>query len=153
MRIISGGQTGVDQGALQAAHHLELSTGGTAPKGWRTEAGPAPWLKDFGLVECSSLAYIVRTRANILHAEATLILGKKSVGSQQTMDYASSIHNYPVIWLPLSVDVWPNFDLKQWIRSRKIKILNVAGNRESVNPGVQRETRKYLTFWLGKLVV
>ena len=41
-KIISGGQTGADYGALLAAHALGLETGGWAPKGWRTEDGPKP---------------------------------------------------------------------------------------------------------------
>ena len=48
-KIISGGQTGVDQAALRAAKACGIPTGGWAPKGWRTEDGPAPWLADLGL--------------------------------------------------------------------------------------------------------
>ena len=39
-QIISGGQTGADQGALRAALDLGISTGGVAPKGYKTETGP-----------------------------------------------------------------------------------------------------------------
>jgi len=42
--VVSGGQTGVDQAALRAARASGIATGGWAPKGWATEAGPAPWL-------------------------------------------------------------------------------------------------------------
>jgi hypothetical protein len=51
-RVISGGQTGADQGGLRAAQACGIPTGGWAPRGWLTEAGPAPWLADWGLVEC-----------------------------------------------------------------------------------------------------
>lgn len=50
-KVISGGQTGVDQAALRAAKAARIPTGGYAPKGWLTEDGPAPWLADFGLIE------------------------------------------------------------------------------------------------------
>ncbi len=44
-RIVSGGQTGADQGALMAAKRLGLSTGGWMPQGFTTEAGTRP---DYG---------------------------------------------------------------------------------------------------------
>lgn len=42
VRIISGGQTGADQGALVAAKQLGIETGGWTPRGFLTEAGPCP---------------------------------------------------------------------------------------------------------------
>jgi hypothetical protein len=48
-RVISGGQTGVDQAALRVAKAIGLATGGWAPLGWETEDGPASWLAGYGL--------------------------------------------------------------------------------------------------------
>jgi Circularly permutated YpsA SLOG family len=50
--IATGGQEETDQGALRAARAAGIAIGGFAPKGWATEAGAAPWLAEFGLVEC-----------------------------------------------------------------------------------------------------
>jgi hypothetical protein len=50
-KVISGGQTGVDQAFLRAAWRACLETGGTAPKGWRTDKGPNPGLAQYGLKE------------------------------------------------------------------------------------------------------
>lgn len=51
-KIISGGQTGADEGGLEGARLLGIPTGGTAPKGYRTENGPNLTLRDtYGLVE------------------------------------------------------------------------------------------------------
>ncbi|MBR5549307.1 MAG: hypothetical protein IKU71_06215 [Kiritimatiellae bacterium] len=51
VKIVSGGQTGVDRGALQAAMDLGLDWGGWAPKGWRAENGTIP-----PLWRCNGLA-------------------------------------------------------------------------------------------------
>ena len=40
--VISGGQTGADQAGLRAAQACGIPTGDQAPRGWLTEAGPAP---------------------------------------------------------------------------------------------------------------
>jgi hypothetical protein len=40
IKIISGGQTGADQSALDAAIELDISHGGWIPKGRKTEVGP-----------------------------------------------------------------------------------------------------------------
>ena len=74
IRIISGGQTGADQGALLAARALSLPSGGTAPTGWLTETGSEEsLLKGFGLIECPEPGYDARTRQNVLDADGTVL--------------------------------------------------------------------------------
>jgi hypothetical protein len=41
-KIVSGGQTGVDRAALDAAIKLGIAHGGWVPKGRLTEDGPLP---------------------------------------------------------------------------------------------------------------
>src|SRR5918994_1527766 len=76
--IVCGGQTGADQGALLAARMSGISTGGWAAKGWETEAGPAPWLADFGLVECPEPGYAARRRLNVRDCHAALLFGDRT---------------------------------------------------------------------------
>jgi hypothetical protein len=38
-KVISGGQTGADLTGLEEAHKRGIPTGGTVPKGCRTESG------------------------------------------------------------------------------------------------------------------
>ncbi len=71
MRIISGGQTGADQAALDAAIALDIPHGGWLPKGRKTEQGPLPLRYD--LRESGSSRYRDRTEKNILAADGTLI--------------------------------------------------------------------------------
>jgi hypothetical protein len=73
LHIISGGQTGVDQMALEAAHTHGLVTGGMAPKGFKTENGGDPTLARFGLTEHTSYDYPPRTRYNVNNSDYTVI--------------------------------------------------------------------------------
>ena len=43
VKIVSGGQTGVDRGALEAAMALGLDFGGWSPHGWIAEDGTISW--------------------------------------------------------------------------------------------------------------
>jgi hypothetical protein len=92
-RVVSGGQTGVDQAGLRAARAAGIPTGGAAPKGWLTESVdgrrnvPAPWLSEYDLVECPEPGYPARTRANVRDSDATLWFGDfLSSGGRTTLD-------------------------------------------------------------------
>ena len=137
-KIISGGQTGADRGGLIAGKSLGLETGGTAPKGWKTEEGPYPALGHFyGLLE-GPPGYTARTRININDGDATLIVGNvHSPGSQRTLQMCQ------LLGKPYRVN--PTAEaLKEWIVRNGIEVLNVAGNRESVTPGIQEKTFRLL---------
>lgn len=150
--IISGGQTGADQGGLRAAKDLGLGTGGYAPKGWKTEDGPAPWLgTEYDLVESDSPYYEDRTRLNVYLADGTIIFGRRSVGSNLTEEICRQ-KNKPCAWLflppdsrstSLIINANPNA-FRLWLVLHKIHILNVAGNRESVNPGIGKLVESFL---------
>jgi predicted Rossmann-fold nucleotide-binding protein len=71
-RVISGGQTGVDRGALDAAMLAGIPVGGACPKGRKAEDGLIP--DRYPLTELASENYRVRTEKNVKDADATLIL-------------------------------------------------------------------------------
>jgi len=129
-RIISGGQTGADQGGLIAGQQLEIPTGGWAPKNWMTEDGPAPWLADFGLSECSTPGYAYRTHLNAHDADATILLGDEHSPGSALTKRACDRH-----FRPCSVNPSMN-ELRALIRGEGWEVLNIAGNRESKNPGL-----------------
>ena len=147
-RIISGGQTGADQGGLAAAVTLGLATGGWAPKGWRTDTGPAPWLARLGLQEHPSASYPPRTRANVESSDGTLVVSaRRSAGTDLTIRLAQQCRK-PLLVISLDdvkEDLWSEATAVQaWIRKFGIQVLNVAGNRESVAPGIARVTHDLL---------
>jgi len=147
LKIISGGQTGADMGGLIAAREAGIPTGGTAPAGWLTEEGPKrKLLKSFGLVECVEPGYPARTRINVLQSDGTLIVGNhESGGTALTCDIAKSARK-AVFLLPL-LDAVVDGEIarfRKWIDEENIRILNVAGNRESNSPGISEFTRRFL---------
>lgn len=125
MKVISGGQTGIDRLGLEVAREMGLLTGGTAPKGYRTEDGPDPSLNYFNLVESHSSSYDPRTIQNVVDSDGTILFGNmSSQGSCNTIQYCDT-YKKPHIENP-NVEQFLNF-----VKTNKIKILNIAGNRGS----------------------
>lgn len=124
-KIISGGQTGIDRLELEVAKTLKINTGGTVPKGYRTENGNDYSLRGFGLVEDSSYYYNNRTELNVQDSDGTLLFGDMtSSGSKLTISLLKK-HNKPYIENPTPEE------LNEFIKNNSITILNVAGNRRS----------------------
>lgn len=145
-KLISGGQSGVDLGALKAAKACGIETGGYAPKGWRTETGPMPSLQDFGLVEDASSDYMSRTDRNVRESDGTVIIGRRSPGSNRTEDVCLK-HGKPCIWIN-DHRLPGRAKLRLWIKKHQIQVLNIAGNRESVTPGIGALAEEFVTLLL-----
>lgn len=145
-QLISGGQTGADQAALRAAKAAGIPTGGCAAKGWMTEDGPAPWLADYGLVEClGEPGYPLRTRMNVELASACLWFGNPhSPGGKLTtrLCIEHNIDTFTVISQSTPVDVacW----IADGIAAQPPIVLMVAGNRESKSPGIGAKVEAFL---------
>lgn len=143
LMIISGGQTGVDQAALRAAKFLGIPTGGWAPKGWLTEDGPAPWLAtEYGLQEFRVAGYPARTDANAHAADATIWIGSTtSAGFGMT---SKSCHRWKKPLFLVEPGITPR-EVQEWLKVLiGVQIVNVAGNRESVNPGIGQRAESFL---------
>lgn len=141
--IVSGGQTGADQAGLRAAKQHHLQTGGYAPKDFMTEKGPAPWLGTmFGLVEIEG-GYPERTEMNVIMSDGTVVFGRMSKGSQLTSDVARE-NRKPFLWLDEYQSSSAPQRLRIWVAKFNIRILNVAGNRESKSPGIGVAVEKWL---------
>ena len=133
-KIISGGQTGVDRAALDVALELGLPCGGWCPKGRRAEDGTVP--DRYPLKETSSSDYRVRTEKNIEESDGTLVLawGPPMGGTALTLKLARRHHKpYFVVDLVHGGDA---LFVQEWGWAKEIRILNVAGPRESEAPGI-----------------
>jgi len=137
--IVSGGQTGVDRAALDAALSLGLGCGGWCPKGRRAEDGVIPGL--YPLKETPKRDYAQRTEWNVRDSDATLILsrGKPSGGTAMAVQFAKAADK-PFYFIDLSGAETDVNAFRCWMTECRIKTLNIAGPRESQNPGMYRQT-------------
>jgi len=142
MKIISGGQTGVDRGALDAAVALGIEHGGWCPLGRLAEDGCIPGR--YRLRETETADYRERTERNVLDSDATLILcrGALSGGTELTRRLAEA-HGRPcrVVDLAGTPPVEP---LRRWLAEHRVSVLNVAGPRESQFPGITTAAQEFI---------
>ena len=148
LRILSGGQTGVDRAALDFAIAQQIPHGGWCPAGRRAADGVLD--ARYQLVETESSGYRQRTKHNVRDADATLIIyrGRLEGGSLLTRDLATG-HGKPLLLCDLHA---PTEELlaawQDWLVSHPIAILNIAGPSEARNPGIYLQASTLLgLFW------
>lgn len=135
LKIVSGGQTGVDRAALDAALACGLPIGGWCPAGRRAEDGAIP--ERYPLVETPSPKYPQRTAWNVRDSDATLIvtLGELDSGSRLTADIARRTGKPCIV---ASLESYPQLvALAEILPIGKAEVvLNIAGPRESRHAGI-----------------
>lgn len=136
-KVISGGQTGADQAALDAAIEMGILHGGWVPLGRLTEKGRLS--NRYKMREINAIDYDQRTELNVIDSDGTLLFshGKLIGGSALTKKYARK-HLKPC----LHVDIKETSEykaveiIKSWLEVRNIETLNVAGPRASESPDI-----------------
>lgn len=155
-KVISGGQTGVDQAALNAAKDFGIPTGGWMPRGFRTlEGSRRDFVEKFGIQEHSAFGYGPRTRANVRDSDGTvrIALCFNSPGEKCTLSHIQLLHR-PSLDIPVVVD-YSGFSrlivsdsqiliLANFIEEHQIKVLNIAGNSERTAPGIYNTAYYFL---------
>jgi len=147
LRLVSGGQTGVDRAALDVARRLGMPFGGWCPRGRRTEAGPLP--RRYRLRETPSRDYAQRTRWNVRDSDGILIINRGAFdgGTKLTERLARETFGKPVYIQQTEKKLVPGH-FAAWLARHRIRILNVAGPRESKRSGIQAEASKFLATLL-----
>lgn len=139
IKIISGGQTGVDRGALQAALDRQISCGGWCPAGRKAEDGPIP--AHFPVIELPDGGYAQRTERNVLDSDATVLIhfGTISGGSRLTLTCCREADRPS---LEIDASEIETADAVQrmlaFVDEHQVACLNIAGPRESGAPGAEK---------------
>ena len=141
-KVVSGGQTGVDRAALDAALARGLPCGGWCPAGRRAEDGSLD--ARYPLAETPSTEYAERTEWNVRDSDGTLVLhrGDLSGGTAQTIAVAQRLGK-PCCVLDLTKAPHPS-TVHAWVERHTITVLNVAGPRESRAPGIYASASRFL---------
>ena len=150
-KIVSGGQTGVDRAALDAAIFHDIPHGGWCPLGRRSEDGQIPVI--YQLTETESRNYAVRTEQNVRDSDGTLILFEDllSRGTELTARLTRKLGR-PMLKVDISgFCEWDDekFDrevraVAEWVQRENIGVLNVAGPRESSAIGIGFAAQAFL---------
>ena len=134
-RIVSGGQTGVDRAALDAALAAGLDCGGWCPAGRRAEDGVIP--ARYPLVETDSADYEVRTRRNVSDSDGTLIVadGPPAGGTALTVRCCEAAGRPLLVIDAAATGEDEAFErLLAFMGAGELRVLNVAGPRASESP-------------------
>jgi Circularly permutated YpsA SLOG family len=154
-KIISGGQTGADRAGLDFANEAGLEQGGYVPRGRKAEDGRID--DRYRLVELPGRSYAARTKRNVEEGDGTVIFSleiKLTGGSELTLSHA--IQTGKTVMRISSAEIQRGKDsffkrvwrLRRFIERNGIEVLNVAGSRESEEPGIYAFTLRMLRqYW------
>ena len=155
LRIITGGQTGIDRVALDAAIEVGLEHGGWCPKGRLAEDGVIPG--KYKLTETSSRRYSVRTEKNVEESDGTLILFGEKIGGGTALTVRLAVkHCKPCLKLNFGGLFVEQFEseldqTQRWIKEHSIQTLNIAGPRKSSSPELSAQVYPFLIALFGSI--
>jgi len=144
MRILSGGQTGVDRAALDFALNNNIICGGWCPKERLAEDGRIP--DKYPLQEATSKSYSWRTELNVRDSDATLVIssGKIRNGTELTIKIATKLGKPVMIIDTNNEEIFLEEKFNNWLAENNVEILNIAGPRESNSQGIYNKTIQIL---------
>jgi hypothetical protein len=135
LTIVSGGQTGVDRGALDAAMRVGAPCGGWCPAGRKAEDGPIP--ARYPVVELPGADYLDRNRKNVEDSDGTLIIafGQPSGGTARTVQFCRRLQRpHLVVDAATALLDRAVHQAVEFVKGRGLRRLNVAGPRASGEP-------------------
>jgi len=156
LRIRSGGQSGVDRAALDVAREKGLPAGGWCPAGRAAEDGPIAG--DYPLRETPSPDPAQRTAWNVRDADATLVLSREAPRGGTALAMAEAERRgRPLLAVRLSegdegraVEERAVAQVRAWLARHRVRELNVAGPRESEEPGIGGRAAGFLRHLLAE---
>jgi hypothetical protein len=159
MKIISGGQTGVDRAALDVAIERGMTWGGWCPKGGWAEDFPDPpgLLAKYPNLKETTLSHpLQRTEWNVRDGDATLIIADSeglsvSIGTRRAHQWANQ-HGKPLLVVDASEPEAAAL-AAAWLRAQRKRFgprmtLGIGGPRESEAPGIYTGARMLIATML-----
>jgi hypothetical protein len=157
VRITSGGQTGVDRAALDAALGAGLECGGWCPPGRDSEAGPIPDV--YPLLEtpeerstgAPDVPRSLRTDWNVRDADAVLLIRPSGMPPDPGTDWTircAERHGRPLLECDPQ-DPGAAEAVRAWLSALRVRTLDVAGPSEGRHAGVGALARRLLDDVLG----
>jgi len=150
LKVVSGGQTGVDRAALDAAMELGIEVGGWCPRGHKALDGVIP--AKYPLTETRGKSYQTRTKWNVRDSDATLIIcrDEPSGGTALTIKYCEKLGRpFYVHRMKLEYGTYIDGEdfgsVVYWLNCLNIQVLNVAGPREGKYFPVYDQAKGFLT--------
>lgn len=133
-KILSGGQTGVDRAALDAAMELGIACGGWCPAGRHADDGPIP--ARYPLVETADMDHTVRTEHNVRDSDGTLMFyrGELQGGTAYAVLMAEQLGR-PVLAVNLERPPAPA-EVAAWLERNGVRRVHIGGQREKTSPGI-----------------
>ena len=149
IKIVSGGQTGVDRAVLDAALELKVSCGGWCPEGRKAEDGVIP--EKYPLMELPQSGYRQRTRKNVVDSDGTVIIYCKYLtgGTQLTLKFCLS-EKKPYLLID-ATELNENRAAERihdFVQAYDIKKLNFAGPRASGQSEAYDYTKQAVTGFI-----
>lgn len=143
--VVSGFQSGADIGGVYAAADAAIPTTGWMPRGYLTEEGPRPeYQRLYGARQMPTADYPSRTRANVAMAPLTIWFGSgDSRGYWCTRNAVNKGHR---AWWEIGTKGWDELPetMAKNLRLLDYRAVNIAGNRESLCPGICVRVAEYL---------
>ena len=136
MKIISGGQTGIDRAALDVALKHGIECGGWCPAGRLDEFGRIP--DKYPVRELEHGSFAERTLQNAKDSNGTIVIFREELrgGTEYTVACCKQLERpYRLIDAAEIPSDQAAAQIAEFVRAHKIDILNVAGPRESEWPG------------------
>lgn len=147
LKIVSGAQTGVDRGALDAALAVGAACGGWCPEGRMAEDGVIP--ERYPVKELPDAGYRQRTRKNVQDSDATLIIYFRELtgGTQQTLKFCMNEKQPYLLIDAEEISVQRAAErVQEFVLQYEVRVLNVAGPRGGREPRAHPYTQKVITL-------
>ncbi len=147
--IVSGGQTGVDRAALDAALELNIPCGGWCPEGRKAEDGVIS--EKYPLVELQQSGYRQRTKRNVVDSDGTVIIYFKYLtgGTQLTLKFCLGEKKpYLLIDATELTEDKAAQRVNDFVQDYNITKLNFAGPRGSCEPNAYGYTKQVVSGFI-----